>query len=126
MLDLKTGSVRGRMLLETGKGSFHIHDVLTSGDTILVTDSLDRVLVYSLSSGELKGYAFGGEPSVGATGLMAVENGPGRVAIYNLATLQRQKDLVFSHGIVLKRFSPDGAQLFVLTADLRAHVIAMR
>jgi hypothetical protein len=127
VLDAKSGTLRRRMLLETGKGSFHIHDIMTSGDWMFVTDSLDRVLAYSLASGELNGYAFGEEPVAAAgTGLFAVESGAGRIVVYDLKTMRRQSELTFSHDIAHKAFSPDGTRLFVLTTDQRAHVVSVK
>ena len=127
VLDVETSQVRGRMLLETGKGSFHIHDILTKGDSVIVSDSLGRVLVYSLATGELQGYAVGYEPIANTkAGLLAVDTGGGRLVIYDLKTLRRRDQLTFTTDIPLKAFNADGTRLFVLTDDQKAHVIGIK
>ena len=59
LLDPATGDLRKRLLIETGKGSFHVHGLMVRGDSMFVTDSLGRVLTYTVSTGDLRGYAFG-------------------------------------------------------------------
>ncbi len=124
VLEAERGIVRGRLLIETGKGSFRARDVLAAGDWVIVSDSLGRVLVYSLATGELKGYAFGGRPVVNlAAGLMAVDVGGGRVVVYELASMRRRREYTFTHEAALTAFSADGSRLFVLTADQIAYVL---
>jgi len=126
VLDIVTGNVRGRMLVETGQGSFHLDGVLAAGDLIFLTDSIGRVLIYSLTSGELKGHAFGNEPVVNTQGgILVVNTGGGRLALYDVTTLSRRGELTFAHEVLLKALSPDGLRLFVLTADQTAHVLSV-
>ncbi|MFN2513238.1 MAG: hypothetical protein ABR568_17675, partial [Pyrinomonadaceae bacterium] len=47
VLDLKDGKALGKLLIETGKGSFRITDVLTSDDWVAISDTQNRTLVYS-------------------------------------------------------------------------------
>jgi WD40 repeat protein len=127
VLDAQSGNTRAVMLLETGKGSFHIHDILVKGDWLVVSDSIGRVLVYSVATRELQGYAVGTEPIVNTTaGLMAVSTGGGRIVLYDLKTLRRRDQLTFTREIPLKAFNADGTRLFVLTDDQRAHVLAIK
>jgi hypothetical protein len=127
ILDAQSSSTRAVMLLETGKGSFHIHDILVQGDWLVVSDSLGRVLVYSIATGELQGYAVGTQPIVNTTaGLMAVSTGGGRIVLYDLKTLRRRDQLTFTCEIPLKAFNADGTRLFVLTDDQRAHILAVK
>jgi len=127
VLDAQTGGTRSVMLLETGKGSFHIHNILVKGDSLVVSDSIGRVLVYSLATGQLQGYAVGYEPIVNTTaGLLAVSTGGGRIVLYDLKTLRRRDQLTFTREIPLKAFNADGTRLFVLTDDQRAHVLAIK
>ncbi len=124
VVDARTGAVRGSLFIETGKGSFDVEDVFAVNDWVVIADSTNRVIVYSLSTGASKGHVFGGRATVGAAaGLICVENGPGRVRLYDLATLQMREELTFTHAVSLSAFSPDGKRLLVLTADQTAYVL---
>jgi hypothetical protein len=124
VVDARTGSPRGALFLETGKGSFDVEDVFAVNDWVVIADSTNRVIVYSLSTGAVKGHVFGSRATVGAAaGLLCVENGPGRVRLYDLATLQMREELTFAHAVALSAFSPDGKRLLVLTADQTASVL---
>jgi hypothetical protein len=89
---------------------------------VFVSDTLGRVLVYSLKSGEPMGYATGTYPVV-AGDVLAVETGGGHASVYDLKTMQRKKELVFATDIVMMRMSPDGQRLFVLTVDQQTAVV---
>ena len=124
VIDARTGAARGALFLETGKGSFDVEDVFAVNDWVVIADSTNRVIVYSLSTGAPKGHVFGSRATVGAAaGLLCVENGPGRVRLYDLETLQMRKELTFAHAVSLSAFSPDGKRLLVLTSDQTAYVL---
>src|SRR5262245_21272200 len=125
VLDAKTGAVKGKLLVETGKGSFRITKAFAAGDYVVIADTQNRVLVYSLSSGEQKGRVFGsravvggvdgksGGQSVGQTAgqtaaLMCVENERGKLAVYDLASLEKRDEFTFTHPVSLTSFSQDG------------------
>jgi WD40 repeat protein len=98
--------------------------VLAAGDWIVVSDTQNRVLVYSLKTGESKGRVFGGFGTVAlSTGLLCVENEIGKIAFYNLNTLEKVDEMVFSSAIAMLQFSPDGHRLFVLTSDQTVYVL---
>ena len=127
VIDNRTGAIRGHLLVETGKGSFHVDGAVTTGDYVAVTDSLNRVLLYSLKSNELKGYAFGVAPLVNATSnTLAVSAGMGRIVLYDLQTLKARREFQFGSDVVLKSLSPDGERMFVLTADQQARVVSTK
>jgi len=124
VLDSERGTSRGRVFIETGKGSFRLREVYARDDWMVASDTQGRVLVYSIGTGELRGHAFGRSPVMSsAAGLLAVHLGGGRVAIHDLATMRRQKQLSFTTPVVMASFSADGKRLFVLTADQTAYVI---
>ncbi|MCA1630631.1 MAG: PQQ-like beta-propeller repeat protein, partial [Acidobacteria bacterium] len=124
VLDARTGIQLGRLLVETGKGSFHIRDVEAAGDWVIVSDSENRVLAYSVSTGEQRGRFFGdGEAISKASGLLAVENERGQLTLYDLATAQKRDEFNFPAAVSFARFSDDGKRLFVLTANQTAYVI---
>ena len=124
VLDARRGNVLSQLLIETGKGSFRIQHVFAAGESIVISDSQNRVLVYSLATGEQTGKAFGGRPAVAkATGLLCVENERGQLTLYDLKTMTKRDNFVFSSPVSLARFSADGTRLFVLTANQTAYVL---
>jgi WD40 repeat protein len=124
VLDARTGQARGKLLIETGKGSFRVANVFASGDWVVVADNENRVLVYSLATGEQVGRVFGSRPVVAqATGLLSVETDRGQLAVYDVATMTKREQYTFTSPISLARFSPDGKQLFVLTANQTIYVL---
>lgn len=124
ILDLQTGNSLGKLLVETGKGSFRLANVYAAGDWVIVTDTQNRVIVYSLKSGAQLGRVFGGYPSVSpATALLCVENESGKLAVYDLKTMEKRDEFVFSSPIAMLRFSADGKRLFVLTSNQFAYLL---
>jgi WD40 repeat protein len=124
VLDLKSGKPVGELLIETGKGSFRINDVFTNGDWVVISDTENRTLVYSLSSGQQKGKIFGRQAAVSAvTNLLCVENGNGLLNLYELASFEKRQQFTFPTRVSLIRFSEDGQRLFVLTADQTVYLL---
>ena len=124
VLEARTGKELGKLLVETGKGSFRISDVFADGDWVVIADNQNRVLLYALSSGEQKGKVFGSNPSISkASNLLSVENERGSLAVYDLATMEKREQFVFSSPVSLSTFSQDGKQLFVLTANQTVYLL---
>jgi len=128
VLDAKTGATKGKLLIETGKGSFRIANVFAAGDYVVIADTQNRVLVYSLSTGEQKGRVFGSRAVIGgmdgqSAGLMCVENERGKLTVYDLTSLGKRDEFTFTHPVSLTTFSQDGKRLFVLTANQSAYVL---
>ncbi len=124
--DARAGELRGKLLIETGKGSFRVANVFAANDYVVVSDTQNRVQVYSLSSGERKGQVFGGRAAAAPkTNLLCVENERGQLLIYDLTTMQKRDEFNFADAVVLTRFSADGKKLFVLTASQTAYVLEM-
>jgi hypothetical protein len=124
VLDSRTGEPRSRLFIETGKGSFRISNAFTSGDWAVFTDTENRTLLYSLSTGEQKGRVFGGRPALSlAAGLLCVENQSGQLTLYDLASMEKRDQLTFSNTVEIARFSPDGKSLFVLSANQTVYLL---
>jgi hypothetical protein len=124
VLDARTGKERGRLFIETGKGSFRISSIQAAGNWIVISDTLNRVLVYQLASGEQKGKVFGGRAAISQESqLLAVENEAGKLTIYDLASMEKRDQLIFSSPVSLARFSADGKKLFALTANQAVYVL---
>src|SRR5205807_5278110 len=78
VFDAATGNSLGAILVDTGNLSFKVRRAAAVGDTVLVSDSHDRTLVYSLKSGEQKGKVFGYARAISPDGSkFLVDNGKG-------------------------------------------------
>jgi WD40 repeat protein len=112
----------GTVLLETGKGSFDIESGFSEGNWLVLRDDNNRVLVYSIKDGDLRHRFFGANAAMNPRGhQIAVENYPGEVALYDLATGNQQARLRFKAPAAFTRFSLDGKRLLVLTAGQVAY-----
>jgi WD40 repeat protein len=124
ILDAKTGNELGKLLIETGKGSFGLANVYAVADWVIVRDTQNRVLVYSLKTGEQRGRVFGHNATVSlAANLLCIENEMGKLTIYDLNTFEKLDELIFSSPISLVRFSADGRKLFVLASNQTYYVL---
>jgi len=118
VVDIKSGNSLGKLLIDTGKGSFRLANAFAAGDWVAVTDTQNRVLLYSLRTGEQRGRVFGGYGTISLqAGLLCVENEIGKIALYSLNNFEKRDEMVFSSPISMLRFSPDGRRLFVLTVN---------
>jgi WD40 repeat protein len=124
VLDVKSGKPQGELLIETGKGSFRISDAYTAGDWVVTSDTENRTLVYSLSSGQQKAKVFGRLAAVSAvSNLLCVENGEGLLNMYSLTPFEQRETFTFATRVSFARFSDDGKRLLVLTADQNVYVL---
>lgn len=70
------------------------------------------------------GRAFGAYADVSLkAGLLSVENESGKLAIYDLATMNKRDSFTFSTPLSMLRFSPDGQRLMVLTTDQTVYML---
>lgn len=112
----------GWLLLETGKGSFYVGAGLSEGDWLMLYDTEDRVLVYSLKTGELRHRFFGSRAALNPSGnQIAVENIPGNIAVYNLETGERAGNFIINGRTVFVRFNLQGDKLFVFSDTQSAY-----
>jgi len=118
LIETGTGRSVGHLLVDSGKGSFKIRDAMESGDWVLIRDTQNRALLYSLSAGEQKGTFFGAGAAFSTNaGLLTIENQAGQLDVYTLPGLEKRTQLVFPSPISLESYSTDGKKLFVLTAN---------
>jgi WD40 repeat protein len=116
--ELATGKPLGAVLVDTGKLSFWVKWAVTLGDTVLVADSLNRTLVYSLKSGQQRGKIPGYIWAITGRGdRMLVEMGHGLADLYDTNTLQPLAHYSFPSRLSDAEFTTDGGTLMVLTAD---------
>lgn len=113
----------GVLLLETGKGSFYIESGFSEGNWLVLHDDNNRVLIYAIKEGELRHRFFGTNAAMNPRrNQVIVENYPGELTVYDLATGNVQSHLRFKTGAAFVRFSLDGKKLFVLTVGQVAYV----
>ena len=118
VLDAHNGNVAGGAVVRTGKFSFHPERREAAGDWLVVTDNLNRILLYSISTGERKARWFGYGPQISPKGQwLCLANGRGHLIIYDLGTLKQAGDLSFANHVSAYTFSEDGKRLLVLTDD---------
>lgn len=123
VLDGRDGTVAGAAVVRTGKYSFHPEQQEAAGDWLVVTDNLNRVLLYSVSTGQLRARWFGYRPQISRNGeRLCLANGRGHLVIYDLRTLKQAGDLSFANLVSAHAFSEDGKRLLVLTDDQTAFV----
>jgi hypothetical protein len=116
IVNAQSGKELGKLLIETGNASFRASNITAAGDSVMVKDTRNRMLVYSLKTGEQKGRVFGAYATLSpASKLLCVENESGKLAVYDLETMEKRDEFVFTSPIAMLRFSQDGNRLFVLT-----------
>ncbi len=124
VLNARDGTVAGGIVVRTGKYSFHPEYQEAVGDWLVVTDNLNRVLLYSVSTGEQKAKWFGYGPRVSRNGdRLCLSNGRGHLAVYDLHSLKQISEFSFTSRISGNLFSGDGKRLFVLTNDQTGYVL---
>ena len=122
VFDAFAGKSVGALLLETGNGSFDIESGFSEGNWLVVHDDNNRVLVYSINDGELRHRFFGANAAMNPSrNQVIVENYPGELTLYDLATGDTQSRLRFKTKAAFVRFSLDGKKLLVLTSGQVAH-----
>jgi WD40 repeat protein len=122
--DLKKKEPSGSLIVKTNKSSFDLKYALSAADWVLVGAGRDRVLTYSLKSGEEVGHVFGAEPALSEPArLYALNNSKNEVSVYDVATSQVRAHYSFPSSVSYKKFSADGKRLFVLTSDQTAYVL---
>jgi hypothetical protein len=117
VIDPQAGKALGSLLVETGKGSFNVGSGMSEGDWLVLYDSEDRVLVYSIATGELRHRFFGKNAALNPVGNeLAVENFPGEITINDLATGDAKGSVTIPGRASFVRFNAEGTRLFVLSS----------
>ncbi|PYT93420.1 MAG: hypothetical protein DMG36_09920 [Acidobacteria bacterium] len=124
VLDAHNGAAAGGAVVRTGKFSFRPEHQEAAGDWLVVTDNLNRVLLYSISTGERKARWFGYNPQISTKGQwLCLANGRGHLLVYDLRMLKQASDLSFDNHVSAYTFSEDGKRLLVLTDDQTVFVL---
>lgn len=122
VIDAFSGKHLGNLFLETGKGSFYVGGGMSEGDLVVLFDSEERVLVYSLSTGALLHRFFGSKAALSPAGKhLAVENFPGEVTVYDLTTGDSRGSVTVRGRAAFVRFNLEGTRLFILSNQQTAY-----
>jgi hypothetical protein len=123
VLDARSGKTLGGVLVQQGSGPYSYDAAFSVGDSLFLMKDGKRVSVYSLQDGSLKARFVGGFPTANAqNNLFAIEEGPGRLFLYDLATAGKLDQQILSDSIAYIHFSADGNRLLVLTKHQVAYV----
>ena len=115
LIDPHPGAVERRLVAD---GITILTHVLPVGDALVLAGDLNRVLVLD-SKGGLRGRAFGDVLSTSPS-LIAIQNEPGVIGVFDLQQVSLRKELKFDSPVVMARFSGDARQLLVITAAQEA------
>ncbi len=122
VFDLDSGKSRSRLIIDTGKNSFSVRDMTANNNRLVLADSNNRILVFTLG-GEQKGVIPGRRPQISADGqFLSVGTERSGLAVYDLATLDQQAVYDFNSKVSFSAFGGDSKRLLVLTADQTVYI----
>ncbi len=114
----RTGKEIASMLVDSGKGSFSIRQVAVTAKHLVINDSENRILIYSLETQRQTGRIFGHYMGIAPQAeLMAVANRPGEISVYDVVTAQPLHHYSLPKPARIAEFSADGRQMLLVTAD---------
>ena len=121
---LSSGQSLGKVLIETGQNSFHLHNLSASSDQLAVAVSDNRVLVYGYDSGTILGRVFGDRPVLSSkTHSLGVRTDLNTLSVFNSKTFDKDFDSSFGANLVNTTFLDQGGRVIVLTADQQIHIL---
>jgi len=127
VLDARTGSPLGGVLVQFGSGPNSFDSAFACGDSLFLVKDQFRVTVFHLADGRLLARLRGSRPATSAEAKLFVLDEDGeKLVFYDLATGVRLAERRFSDGIAYSRFSEKGDRIFVLTAHQEALVLDVK
>jgi len=124
VLDARSGKSLGGVLVQVGNGASSFDAAFSEGDTLFLVKDGRRVSLFSLSDGTLEAKLVGGQPAAnGASNLLALNEGAGKLALYDAHNGGKLDQLLFPGEIAYSHFSDDGKRLLVLTERQLAFVL---
>jgi hypothetical protein len=110
-------------MLQTRK-AFAVADLFAANDWVVIADTLNRVSVDSLKSGEQKWMVFGSRPVLSdVSGLVAVNDEDEQLVLYDIESGEEVDRFTFASPVILKRFGQEGTRLAVVTGDQTAYAL---
>ena len=124
IVDASSGKSIGGALVQQSSGPYSFEAAFSVGDALFLVKDGKRVSVHSLQDGRLLARLFGVIPAANAqSNLFAIEEGPGLLVFYDLATASKLGEHIFPDSIAYTHFSGDGNHLFVLTNHQVAYIL---
>lgn len=124
VVDANNGSRLRGLSFNSAKGDYTLESAESIGDWLVISDSANRVLLLSLSNGEVKARYFGSDPVFSPGGdLLSIANERGQLRLYDMHSLQRVDELAFSSHILMDAFSSDAKKLLVMTDDQTVYLL---
>jgi WD40 repeat protein len=124
LIDFTRDAVVGKLVIKTNQSLFKVERISYDQDWLALVLKDDRVLLYSLSTGEQKGHFFGYDAKVNAAaGALALTNTKGQIQLYDLSSGQLRREYKFPSAVAYGTFSPDGRRLFAFTRDQTAFIL---
>lgn len=124
VLDARSGKSLGGVLVQVGNHAWSFDAAFSEGDTLFLLKDRIRVSLFSLSDGALKAKLVGNKPAAnGLSSLLALDEGAGKLALYDAHTGAKLDELLFPDQIAYSHFSDDGKRLLVLTQNQLAFVL---
>jgi hypothetical protein len=124
VVDPQTGKILGAAVVRTGKRAFQLESAESSGDWLVAADSNNRILVYSLATGEQTGILFGSRPVISSSmPWLAAENERGQLSLYDLKSLTR-KEQYFSPAHWRTRISLQTIAECLCSRKIRRHIFS--
>lgn len=118
LLDLDTGNRFTSLLIETGKGSFQVHDVVPTRDYVALGVNNNRTLIYSVATGQVHGRVFGDSPAIYSNqNLLRVRTDRNTMALYDLSSMTLKAEYKLPRQLIGATLANDGKQVIVLTSD---------
>ncbi|MGB2622007.1 MAG: hypothetical protein WBL56_18370 [Candidatus Acidiferrum sp.] len=126
VLDARSGKTIGGLLLQRGSGPYSFDAAFSVGGALILVKDEKRISLHSLQDGRLLVQLVGALPAASAqNNLFAIQEAPGRLFLYDLATGAKLGQHVFLDSIAYMHFSADGNRLLVLTEHQVAYILDM-
>lgn len=126
LIDLNTGKKIRDLHVDSGKFSFTVKGLVANKNYVALSDSDNRVQVYSIANGRQIGTVFGGPADLSAAGLMSVLSQTGKIDLYDCSDLKKINEIDFPSQAIFAQISDDGERMLVLTADQTTYLVKTR
>jgi len=115
VLDVATGKPLGYVMVDAAAGSVQIRSVRVGGRTLFLEDNNNRMLAYSLDTGERTGQEFGQVLAIDPVRTqVAVQNQLGRIMVFD-ASMQRVAEFEYPRNVIFAGFDGQGRRLLTVT-----------
>jgi WD40 repeat protein/predicted SprT family Zn-dependent metalloprotease len=123
VVELSTGKLLSTIVIESGEGSFLIQNVFATKEHLIVGVNRNRVLIYSLATGEIISRTFGTLLNVDRENhTIYLRSDKRKLVFYDIAAGKVISEQQFEHPVVAVR--PVAKEVLVITGDQKVHRLA--